>query len=118
MRPCRRYSEEEKRVLLTTVARAQEQSDQPLNWILAELGLTRSVYYDWLDRGKGGDLTDRVVVPRSPLAALPEEIEAAVAYAKARPRDGYRRLAWMMVDGDVVYRLSVPFYGIQNPGQA
>jgi len=103
LRPHRRYSEEEKRVLLTTVARAQEQSDQPLNWILAELGLTRSVYYDWLDRGKGGDLTDRVVVPRSPLAALPEEIEAAVAYAKARPRDGYRRLAWMMVDEAVAY---------------
>ena len=103
MRPHRRYSEEEKRVLLTTVARAQEQSDQPLNWILAELGLTRSVYYDWLDRGKRGDLTDRVVVPRSPLAALPDEIESAVVYAKASPRDGYRRLAWMMVDEDVVY---------------
>ncbi len=85
------------------MARAQEQSDQPLSWILAELGLTRSVYYDWLSRGKEGGLTDRVVLPRSPLAALPEEIEAAVAYAKARPRDGYRRLAWMMVDEDVVY---------------
>ena len=53
MRAHRRYSEEEKRVLLTTVARAQEQSDQPLNWILAELELTPSVYYDWLDREKG-----------------------------------------------------------------
>jgi len=103
LRPHRRYTEEEKRVLLNTVARAQEQSDQPLNWILTELGLTRSVYYDWLGRGKEGSLTDRVVVPRSPLAALPEEIEAAVAYAKARPRDGYRRLGWMMVDEDVVY---------------
>jgi len=103
VRPNRRYSEEEKRVLLATVARAQELSDQPLNWILDELGLTRSVYYDWLARGKEGGLTDRVVVPRSPLAALPQEIEAAVAYAKARPRDGYRRLAWMMVDEDIVY---------------
>ena len=51
MRPHRRYSEEEKKVLLATVARAQEQSAQPLSWILAELGLTRSVYYDWLERG-------------------------------------------------------------------
>ena len=50
----RRYSEEEKKVLLATVARAQEQSSQPLSWILAELGLTRSVYYDWLGRGKEG----------------------------------------------------------------
>ncbi|MFC1893803.1 hypothetical protein ACFLYR_07265 [Chloroflexota bacterium] len=42
MRPHRRYSEEEKKVLLATVARAQEQSGQPLIWILAELGLARS----------------------------------------------------------------------------
>ncbi|MCL0095973.1 hypothetical protein M1O52_05650 [Dehalococcoidia bacterium] len=61
MRPHRRYSEEEKKVLLATVARAQEQSSQPLSWILAELGLTRSVYYDWLERE--GRLVDRVVVP-------------------------------------------------------
>jgi len=115
LRPHRRYSEEEKRVLLNTVARAQEQSDQPLSWILTELGLTRSVYYDWLGWGKEGVLTDRVVVPRSPLAALPEEIEAAAVYAKARPGVGYRRLAWMMVDEDVV--LSVPIYGILNSGQ-
>jgi hypothetical protein len=39
----------------------------------------------------------------STFTALPEEIEAAMAYAKTRPRDGYRRLAWMMVDEDVVY---------------
>ena len=103
MRPNRRYSEEEKRVLLATVARAQELSDQPLNWILDELGLTRSVYYNWLEKAVTGSLADHVVVPRSRLAALPEEIEAAVAYATARPRDGYRRLAWMMVDEDVVY---------------
>ena len=112
MRPHRRYSEEEKKVLLTTVVRVQEQSGQPLSWILAELGLTRSVYYDWLGRGKEGGLTDCVVVPRSPLAALPEEIEAAVAYAKARPRDGYRRLAWMMVDEDVVYLAPSTVYRI------
>lgn len=61
MRPHRRYSEEEKRVLLATVARTQEQSGQPLTWILAELGLTRSVYYDWLEREKEGSLVDRVV---------------------------------------------------------
>jgi transposase InsO family protein len=112
VRPHRRYSEEEKRVLLNTVARAQEQSDQPLSWILAELGLTRSVYYDWLEKAETGSLADHVVVPRSPLAALPEEIEAVVAYAKVRPRDGYRRLAWMMVDEDVVYLAPSTVYRI------
>jgi putative transposase len=114
VRPNWRYSEEEKRVLLATVARAQEQSDQPLNWILAELGLTCSVYYDWLNRGEKGSLTDRIVVPRSPLAALPEKIEATVIYAKAHPRNGYRCLAWMMVDEDVVYLTPSTVYRILN----
>jgi len=99
-------------MLLNTVTRAQEQSGQPLIWILAELGLTRSVYYDWIGRDKQGGLKDRVVVPRSSHAALPEEIEAAIMYAKAHPRDGYRRLAWMMVDEDVVYLTPSTVYRI------
>ena len=112
MKPHRRYSEEEKRVLLAIVERAQEQSDQPLSWILSELGLTRSVYYDWLERQKEGTLADRVVVPRSPLAALPEEVEATVGYAKAQPRQGYRRLTWMMIDGDIAYLTPSTVYRI------
>jgi hypothetical protein len=59
LKPHRRYSEEENGTLLATVERAQEQSGQPLSWILSELGLTRSVYYDWLDREKEGNLADR-----------------------------------------------------------
>ena len=101
MKPHRRYSEEEKGVLLDTVERYQKQSGQSLNWILSKLGLTRSVYYDWLGRSRKGTLTDRVVIPRSPKAALPEEVEAVVDYAKAQPREGYRRLAWMMIDDDI-----------------
>jgi transposase InsO family protein len=85
------------------VGRAQERSGQHLSWILHELGLTRSVYYDWLERLKEGTLSDRVVVPRPLLTILPEEVEAVAAYAKAHPKEGYRRLAWMMVDEDVVY---------------
>jgi len=112
LKPHRRYSEEEKRVLLAIVERAQEQSGQPLSWILSELGLTRSVYYDWLERQKEGTLADRVVVPRSPLAALPEEVEATVGYAKAQPREGYRRLTWMMIDGDIAYLTPSTVYRI------
>jgi len=97
---------------LATVERAQEQSGQPLSWILSELGLTRSVYYDWLERQKEGTLADRVVVPRSPLAALPEEVEATVGYAKAQPREGYRRLTWMMIDGDIAYLTPSTVYRI------
>ena len=112
MKPHRRYSKEEKGVLLATVERAQEQSGQPLSWILSELGLTRSVYYDWLERLKEGTLVDRVVVPRSPLAVLLEEVEAVVDYAKTQPREGYRRLTWMMIDGDIAYLTPSTVYRI------
>jgi transposase InsO family protein len=70
------------------------------------------VYYDWLNRQETGSLVDRVVVPRSPLIALPEEVEAAVAYARAHPREGYRRLTWMMVDEDEVYLTPSTVYRI------
>ncbi len=71
--------------------------------VYCQLGLTRSVYYEWLEKAETGSLADRVVVPRAPSTVLPEEIDAAVNYAKAHPREGYRRLAWMMIDEDVVY---------------
>ncbi|MCL0060105.1 IS3 family transposase [Dehalococcoidia bacterium] len=103
MKSNRRYSEEEKRLLLGKVKKTQEQSGQPLSWILGKLGLTRSVYYDWLRRDKEGSLRDWVITPRSPLAALPEEVEAVLTYAKAHQQEGYRRLTWMMVDEDVAY---------------
>jgi transposase InsO family protein len=112
VKPHRRYSEKEKGVLLATVERYRKQSGQPLNWILSELGLTRSVYYDWLERSREGTLTDRVVIPRSPRAALPEEIEAVINYANAQPREGYRRLAWMMIDDDIAYLTPSTVYRI------
>jgi transposase InsO family protein len=112
MRPHRRYSEEEKKILLATVERAQEHSGQPLSRILRELGLVRSVYYAWHERASEGTLTDQLVVPRSPLAALPEEVEAVVTYAGAHPREGYRRLAWTMVNADIVYLTPSAVYRI------
>jgi putative transposase len=112
LKPQRRYSQHEKEVLLATIARARKSGTQSLNWILSELGLTRSVYYDWLEKQKIGQLADRVVVPRSPLTALPEEVKAVVEYAKAHPREGYRRLAWMMIDEDIVYLSPTGVYRI------
>ena len=76
MKPHRRYSEKEKEVLLATIERARESGTRSLDWILSELGLTRSVYYDWLGKQKIGRLADRVVVPRSPLKVLPEEVKS------------------------------------------
>lgn len=97
---------------MATVERAQEQGRQSLSWILGELGLTRSVYYDWIERSQEGTLADRVVVPRPLLTPLPEEVKAAVTYAKGHPREGYRRLAWMMVDDDIAYLTPSAVYRI------
>lgn len=112
MRPHRRYSEKEKEILLNTIARARQNETKSLNWILSEMGLTRSVYYDWLGKQKRGQLVDTVVVPRSPLAVLPEEVKSAVEYAKTHPKEGYRRLTWMMVDDDIVYLRPTTVYRI------
>lgn len=67
MRPHRRYSEGEKKALLATPERAQEQSGKPLIWILIELGLTRSVYYDWLEKA----VTMPRPIPGMDIAILP-----------------------------------------------
>jgi len=48
-------------------------------------------------------LADVVCPPRCPWQALAEEVDAVIGYALAHPREGYRRLAWMMVDEDVAY---------------
>jgi len=114
MKPHRRYSEKEKEVILATIARARQSGTKSLNWILSGLGLTHSVYYDWLGKQKVGRLADRVVVPRSPLAVLPGGVKSAVEYAKTHPREGYRRLAWMMVDNDIVYLAPTSVYRIMD----
>ena len=62
-------------------------------------------------------LKDLVPGPRpSPYRILPEEKEAAVAFALEHPREGYRRLAWMMVDEDVAYLSPSSVYRIPSLG--
>ena len=112
MRSHRRYSEEEKRVLLAVVEGALEQGSQPLNRILSELGLNRSVYYGWLKRSRKETLADNIIVPRSFLSTLPEEEEAVVNYGRAHPSETYRRLCWMMIDKDIAYLAPSTVYRI------
>jgi putative transposase len=112
VKPYRRYSEKDKEIFLNTIARARQTGTSSLDWILDEVGLTRSVYYNWLEKQKTGRLADRVVVPKSPLTALPEEVKSAVEYAKTHPKEGYRRLTWMMVDDDIVYLAPTTVYRI------
>jgi putative transposase len=88
-------------VILETVEETRERSGWTITGIVDALGLSRSLYYAWRRRASRlddisppGYLLDR---------ALPEEVEAVVAYALEHPREGYRRLTWMMVDDDVAF---------------
>jgi len=67
------------------------------------LGLSRATYYRWKAKDKTGSLEDRRPKTKPGRDVLPEEERAVVEYAKAHPRDGYRRLCWQMVDEDVAY---------------
>jgi len=71
--------------------------------ILKRLGIPRSVFYEWRDRAAQKRLDDLVPGGLCLSAVLPDEKEAVITYALAHPKEGYRRLAWMMVDADVAY---------------
>lgn len=83
--------------------------------ILRRLGFPKSRYYDWKRRGEQERLEDEFPGRRRGVyEILPTEREAVIAYALAHPREGYRRLAWMMVDEDVAYVSPSSVYRILN----
>ena len=69
--------------------------------MLKRLGLARALYYRWRQRQAQGELEDQKAPPVDLYQALPEEESAVKQFALEHPRDGYRRLAWMMVDQNV-----------------
>lgn len=92
-----------KGLLLAAVAELTEVGGGSVRWALGQLELSPATYYQWKHRAEKGRLEDQVGRSLREQGVLPEEEAAVVAYAKEHPRDGYRRLAWQMVDGDVVY---------------
>jgi transposase InsO family protein len=101
--PHRRYSAQEKALILESVQQARERSGRPVEEILAQLGLPAATYYRWKSRAQEGRLADRLVVPRRQvLLPTPEEMAAVCAFALAHPQMGYKRLTWQMVDENVV----------------
>lgn len=86
------------------VERTRARAGWTLRRILKRLGLAKSRYYDWKAREEEAGLEDLFPGSRaSPYAILAEEKAAVIGYALEHPREGYRRLAWMMVDEDVAY---------------
>jgi putative transposase len=87
---------------LVEVTRAR--TEWTIRRILKRLSLTRTRYYDWKEREEKQLLEDLFTGGGgSPHAILPDERAAVIAYALKHPREGYRRLAWMMIDEDVAY---------------
>jgi len=75
-------------------------TELPVTRLASWLGLARSKFYDW--RGRYGRANEHnALVPRD--CWLEDwERAAIVAYARHHPLEGYRRLAFMMLDEDVV----------------
>lgn len=91
----------------------QARTGWSLRQILQRLGLPKSRFYDWKQRIRGGCLDDRFATGQGSVhGILPEEKEAVITYALSHPKEGYRRLTWMMVDEDVAYLGSSSVYRI------
>ena len=82
------------------VRRWMDKTDIGAGRFIAWLGITASKYYDWRERyGKVNEHNGPV--PRDHWLE-PWEKEAIIAFHLANPLEGYRRLAFMMLDQDVV----------------
>jgi len=71
----------------------------PLNRMIRLIGISSSKYYSWIDR-KGETNNHNGKTPRGHWC-LDWEKEAIIAYAKAHPGEGYRRLTYMMIDDNI-----------------
>lgn len=93
----------------------RRRTDWTVRRVLRRLGFPKSRFYDWKRRGKQERLEDEFPGRSTGVyEILPTEQEAVIAYALAHPREGYRRLAWMMVDEDVAYVSPSSVYRILN----
>ncbi|MGQ0646160.1 MAG: IS3 family transposase [Gemmatimonadaceae bacterium] len=96
-----RFEASAKAALLRCVRQARDRTGWSVRRILSHLGLTKARYREWLKREARDALTDRPPVAWNRDGILERERDAVQAYARAHPRDGYRRLTWQMLDADV-----------------
>jgi transposase InsO family protein len=100
--------------VLALVERATTRTGWTVGRVLKCLGLSKGRYYEWARRAAADCLADRSTATASSGGILDEEKQAVIRYALARPKDGYRRLAWQMVDEDVAYVSPSSVYRILN----
>jgi len=109
-----RYTAVQKAAVLQIVEEAVARTGWGLRRVLKRLGMPRSVYYEWRERAVQERLADLVPGSRCLSAILPEEKEAVITYALAHPKEGYRRLTWMMIDADEAYLSPASVYRVLN----
>ncbi len=71
-----------------------------MRWVLGRLGLAAAQFYRWVP-SYGAVRTPAGPVPRDHWL-VPAEREAILAFHDRHPLEGYRRLAFMLLDADVV----------------
>jgi transposase InsO family protein len=109
-----RFSSEQKREILALVEQAAARTGWTVRRVLKRLGLSKGRYHEWVKRASADRLADRSTATASSGGILAEEKQAVIRYALAHPKDGYRRLAWQMVDEDVAYVSPSSVYRILN----
>jgi len=78
-----------------------EKTELPNKQVVAWLGIARGKFYDWKKRyGKVNE--HNAWIPRDHWLE-DEERQAILDFHELHPLDGYRRLAFMMIDADVAY---------------
>lgn len=86
--------------IVTTIGYLKERAGFPVNSSLDVIGLPRASYFRWAREGCKGERKESPT-PKSHWI-LEWEAEQVILYKRKHPEIGYRRLAWMMVDGDIV----------------
>ena len=86
--------------VVVTVETCARRADWPLGRAIARAGLGRDRFYDWRRR-RGVPNRHNAPTPKDGWL-LAWEKAAIVDFHFRHPGEGYRRLAWMMVDADVV----------------
>lgn len=87
--------------VVEVVQRLHERAECPVKQALSVLALPRSTYFDWARSG-GKSARPPATTPKAH-HITPEERAAVIAFARAHLEQGYKRLAFMMIDAGVAF---------------
>jgi transposase InsO family protein len=86
--------------VVATVEKSAQRAGWPLSRLIALVGIGRDRFYNWCGR-RGLPNRHNAPLPKDGWL-LSWEKAAIISFYHAHSGEGYRRLAWMMVDADVV----------------